>query len=72
MTNQKRFGIFCAVWVAYVLGSFALLKWVLVPQLGDTSVIVGVAIGLIAWVIGFFKWGPILGNWEPQEISQAR
>ena len=45
------------------LSSFALLKWVLVPKLGDVSVVVGVVIGLLAWVIGFLKWGPILGNW---------
>ncbi len=65
MTNQEKFKRFFIAWIAYLVGSFALLRWVLVPQFGDISVIVAVVIGLLAWVIGFFKWGPILGNWQP-------
>jgi hypothetical protein len=64
MSNQEKFKRFCVAWAAYLVGSFALLKGVLVPQLGDISVVVGVAVGLVAWAVGFFKWGPILGNWD--------
>lgn len=63
MTNQEKFKRFCVAWIAYLVGSFVLLRWVLVPHFGEIPVIVGVAIGLLAWVIGFFKWGPIFGNW---------
>ncbi len=64
MNVQEKFKRFCIVWIAYLAGGFALLKWILVPALGDICVVVAVAIGLLAWVIGFFRWGPILGNWD--------
>ena len=63
MTVQEKFGRFCVVWVAYLVGILAMLKWILVPMFGDACVVVAVVIGLLAWAIGFTKWGPILGNW---------
>lgn len=72
MSNQERFRRFCVAWAAYLVGSFALLKWVLVPQLGDVAVVVGVGVGLVAWGVGFFKWGPILGNWNNRKQQQHR
>ena len=70
MSNQEKFKRFCVAWAAYLVGSFALLKWVVVPQLGDVTVVVGVAVGLVAWVVGFFKWGPILGNWNTRKQKE--
>ena len=71
MTVQEKFKRFYVAWVAYLLGSIALLKWVLVPKLGDVSVVVVVVIGLVAWAIGFFKWGPILGNWDTAKEKEC-
>ena len=70
MTVQEKFKGFCVAWVAWLVGSFALLKWVLVPKLGDVSVVVGVVIGLLAWAIGFLRWGPILGNWGTRKQKE--
>lgn len=70
MTVQEKFCRFCVVWVAYLVGVFALLKLILVPTLGDVCVVVAVVIGLLAWAIGFFKWGPILGNWDSDKAKE--
>lgn len=59
-------------WAAYLVGSFALMKWVLVPQLGDVSVVIGVVAGLVAWVVAFVKWGPLLGNWNTARHKEHR
>ena len=71
MTAQEKFKRFCVAWVAYLVGGSALLKWVLVPTLGDVSVVVAVLVGLLAWAIGFFKWGPIRGNWDSDKAKEG-
>ena len=71
MTVQEKFKRFCVACVAYLVGTFALLKWLLVPKFGDACVVVGVVIGLSAWAIGFFKWGPILGNWDSEKAKEC-
>ena len=64
MNSKEKFVRFIGVWVTYLIGSFALLKWMLVPRWGDVCVMVAVALGLSAWVLAFIAWGPIRGNWD--------
>ena len=71
MNAKVKFRIFCVAWVAYLVGGTALNKWILVPALGNICVVVAVVVGLLAWAIGFFKWGPILGNWDSDKASNA-
>ena len=71
MSAQEKFKRFCVAWVAYLVGGFALLKWVLVPTLGDICVVVVVVVGFLAWAIGFFKWGPILSNWDSRKAGEC-
>jgi len=68
MTIRKKFAVFCLGWGIYLVACFPLLKWVLVPQFGDVSVVIAVVLGMVAWLVGFLKYGPVLGNWDkPKE-----
>jgi hypothetical protein len=68
MRTKVKFFRFCAGIAAYLLGSTALLKWVALPRLpdgiGDTLVAANVAILLIVWLVAFYEWGPVRGNWR--------
>ena len=70
MKTKEKFLRFVGVWVTYLIVSFALLKWMVVPKLGtglgDVCVGTSVVVGLIAWGMAFFCWGPIRGNWDDQ------
>jgi len=70
MKTKEKFLRFVGVWVTYLIVSFALLKWVVVPKLGpgqgDACVVGSVVIGFLAWGVAFFRWGPIRDNWNDQ------
>lgn len=72
MKTKEKFLLFVGVWLTYLIVSIVLLKWVVVPMLGpglgDACVVVNVIIGLVAWGMAFFSWGPIRGNWDPPSV----
>ena len=68
MKTKEKFLRFLGVWFTYLIVSIALLKWVVVPELGpglgDACVGANVVLMLVVWGIAFFSWGPIRGNWN--------
>lgn len=64
MKTQEKFIRFCIVWFVYLILSIPILKYVLVPKLGDYPVVISVLFTLLVWIVFFWKWGPIRGNWK--------
>ncbi len=70
-TAKRTFTVFGLVWAAYLLVSLVLLIMLFVPYFGDISVYIAVSIGLISWILGFLRWGPVLGNWEKEHDTRG-
>ncbi len=73
MKSKEKFFRACAVLLTYLLASTALLKWVASPRLpariGNALVVANVALMLAIWIVLFFKWGPLHGNWTDADPS---
>jgi len=64
MSNKEIFLRFCGVCLTVLVLSIPLLKFVIVPRVGDGIVYVFVASAILIWLYFFFRYGPILGHWD--------
>ena len=66
MKTKEEFLRFVGAWFTYLIVSTAVLKWIVVPELGpnlgDACVAANMVLMLVVRGIAFFSWGPIRGN----------